>query len=338
MPAPSEGKTMPTTTETTQPETAGEKSARETWLDWLPHSTDAITREQFVELINEEDDLTVTSEQLQSWEERGVLPLPIQGSGYPHYAVGVIRLLVEMESQNGESLTPEAARVAVRAVARVAAKDQHRDVQDVLAQAGEAARQESWIDWVPGEGREAAVLDAEPLLTRDEFIAKLKDGSVDVTPRELTRWQSLGVIPYPQKKRYRGKVRGVYPQWAVSAIHKLRDLQDQGYELREIGPILRDHIYLMFMSRPQTPQQQRDHDRRLARRELFPLAGEIEDQLRTLARVHERIRGGRVVRIDVCLVKDDGSGFTYPFLVSDGGDAAKDDEQNAQVDMGESVG
>ncbi len=180
---------------------------------------------------------------------------------------------------------------------------------------GKSTRQ-NWFDWVSPEGQEEAALEAEPLLTRDELIAELRNKGDDVTPRELTRWQSLGVIPYPQKRRYRGKVRGVYPQWAISTIHLLKSLQEHDYTLRDIGPLLRGDIYHRFLPQPQrTPRQQRDHDRRLARRELFPLADEIESRLRTLVRIHERIHGVLIGRVDVRLVNVDGSGFTYPFLV-----------------------
>jgi DNA-binding transcriptional MerR regulator len=190
----------------------------------------------------------------------------------------------------------------------------------------EATRRETWLDWIPDEVREEALLEAEPLLTRDELITELKNKGAEVTPRELTRWQSLGVIPYPQKRRYRGKVRGVYPQWAIPTIHLLKSLQDHDYTLRDIGPLLRGDVYHRFLPKPEkTPRQQRDHDRRLARRELFPLADEIESRLRTLARIHERIRGGQIVRVDVRLVNADESGFTYPFLVSNEESTPQDD-------------
>ena len=185
---------------------------------------------------------------------------------------------------------------------------------------------EAWLDWVSPEGRADALLDAEPLLTRDELIAEMKSTGAEVTPRELTRWQSLGVIPYPQKRRYHGKVRGTYPQWAISTIRLLKSLQNDGYTLREIGPLLRGDVYHRFLPKPQTtPRQQRDQDRRLARRELFPLADEIEGQLRTLARLHERIRGGQIIRVDMRLVDVDGSGFTYPFLVTNEASTPHDD-------------
>jgi DNA-binding transcriptional MerR regulator len=205
------------------------------------------------------------------------------------------------------------------------ADDERRDVTVVLTPAtatamagGPVTVKETWPDWIPDEGRDDALLDAEPLLTRDELVAELKQGSVDVTPRELTRWQSLGVIPYPQKRRHKSTTVGVYPQWAINTIHLLKSLQEQGYKLREIGPLLRGDTYHRFTSYPKTPRQQRDHDRRLARQAFFPLMGELDPRIRSLARVYERIHGGRITQAEVRLIDDQGKAHVYPFLTSKG--------------------
>lgn len=187
---------------------------------------------------------------------------------------------------------------------------------------------ETWVDWMPTEGRDEALLDAEPLLTRDELIADLKQIGVDVTSRDLILWQSRGVIPYPQRKQHRGAVRALYPQWMIDIVRMLRDLQGQGYKLREIGPILRSHVYHLFTLPPRSPRSQEVHDRRVAKRALFPLVDEIETRVRSLARIREKLHGGRFRRAELHLIDDQGAHHILPLLAgpseTQGGEAEVD--------------
>jgi len=176
---------------------------------------------------------------------------------------------------------------------------------------------ESWIDWLPDEGREDALLDAEPLLTRNELITELKQSSIAVTARDLIHWQTVGAIPYPDRRRHKGATRGVYPQWMISTVRLLKSLQEQGYKLREIGPILRDDLYHRFTPQAQTPRQQRDQEKRMARRAFFPLVDELDPRIRSFARIHERLKGGHIERAEVVLINDEGTRHAYIFLVSD---------------------
>ncbi len=179
------------------------------------------------------------------------------------------------------------------------------------------AIKETWIDWVPPEGREEALLDAEPLRTRDELIADLEQIRVHATARDLIHWQTHGVIPYPQVKRHQGATRALYPQWMVGVIRMLRDLQGQGYKLREIGPILRGHVYHLFTLPPRSPREQQRHDRRVAKRALYPLLDEINIRIRSLARIQERLHGGKIIRAELRLLDDKGAGRGYHFLAGD---------------------
>jgi DNA-binding transcriptional MerR regulator len=179
------------------------------------------------------------------------------------------------------------------------------------------AARKSWLDWVPEEGREDALLDAQPLLTRDELVVELRRGGDDINPRSLVHWQSIGVIPYPERRYYKGATRVLYPRWAVNTIHLLKSLQDQAYSLREIGPILRGNISHQFMPRARTPRQEEEQTRRAARQALFPLVEEVDPLIRSLARIHERLHGGQITRAEVRLIDDQEKGHVYPFLIGD---------------------
>jgi DNA-binding transcriptional MerR regulator len=179
------------------------------------------------------------------------------------------------------------------------------------------AARESWLDWVPDEGRDEALIAAEPLLTRDELIAELKQSAITVTARDLSYWQTVGAIPYPDRRRHKGATRAVFPRWMISTIHMLRSLQEQGYTLREIGPVLRGDLYHRFMPQARTPRQQRDQDERMARRAFFPLVNELDPRIRSFARIHERLHGGRIIRAEVRLIDDQEKSHVYPFLAGD---------------------
>ncbi len=185
---------------------------------------------------------------------------------------------------------------------------------------------ETWIDWVPDEGREDALLDAEPMLTRDELVAELNQLDIAVTARDLIYWQTRGAIPYPVRQKRHGSSVAVYPQWMVNTIHQLRSLQEQGYKLREIGPLLRHDTYHHSTSYPKTPRQQRRHDERMARRAFFPLVDELDPRIRSFARVHERLHGGHVVHAEVSLIDDQGQRHTYLFSTG------AENESNTPVD------
>ncbi len=176
---------------------------------------------------------------------------------------------------------------------------------------------ETWLEWIPEEGRNEALLDAEPLLTRDELIAELKQVDIVVTARDLIHWQTVGAIPYPDRRRHKGATRAVYPQWMIRTIHLLRNLQEQGYKLREIGPFLRGDLYHLFMPEARTPRQQHDQDKRIANRSFFPLVNELDPRIRSFARIHERLHGGHITHAEVSLIDDQGQRHTYIFLAGD---------------------
>ena len=166
----------------------------------------------------------------------------------------------------------------------------------------------SWLDWLPSEERQDAMADAEPLLTRDELVADLQRLGHEVTARDLIFWQTKGVVPYPVREKRRGRSVAVYPRWMPQIIHILKGLQEQGYALREIAPLMRDVVAQTF-AYPPTPKQ----TRRLAQRALYPIADELDPLLHSLARVHELIHGGHITHVELRLVGDDGVEETYLF-------------------------
>ncbi len=180
-----------------------------------------------------------------------------------------------------------------------------------------ARPRETWLEWVPAEGRDEALLAAEPLLAKDELVTELQRGGDDVTARDLSYWQTVGAIPYPDRRRHKGATRAVYPQWMISTIHLLRSLQEQGYKLREIGPLLRGDVYHRFMPQARTPRQQHDQDKRIAKRAFFPMVEELDPRIRSFARIHEHLHGGRITHAEVSLIDDQGQRHTYMFLTGD---------------------
>ena len=174
---------------------------------------------------------------------------------------------------------------------------------------------ETWFDWMPPEGREDALLDAEPLLTRDELIAELKKLGVEATPRDFNLWQQRGALPSPLRRRHKGATRAVYPRWMIGLVVKLRDFQGDGRKLREIGPILRDHVSFMFSPPSREPRQQEAHDRRVARSQLFPLWDELDVRIASLARIRETLRGVKITKAELHLIDDQGkTHIIYPFF------------------------
>ncbi len=185
---------------------------------------------------------------------------------------------------------------------------------------------ETWRDWLPTSGRDVALQEAEPVMTRDELVVELRDLGHDVSARDLIYWQTRGAIPYPTRQKRRGTSVAVYPRWMVNVIHTLRTMQEQGYTLREIGPFMRDHLYHLFSPRPKTPEQEAREARRREWRALFPLFDEIDPRIRALARTHEAIHGEHIARAEIRLVLEDGSARTYLVAIGSG------DEANSGVD------
>lgn len=178
-------------------------------------------------------------------------------------------------------------------------------------------KRETWEDWLPPEGRDEGLLDAEPLLTREELVAELNSVGHDVTARDLVYWQTRGVIPYPTRENRHGKSIAVYPRWMINLIHRLKSLQEEGRVLREIGPLLRSIVFHMFAPYPQTPEQMKRQVRRQASRALYPLVSELEPRIRSFARIHEQLRDDHIVGAEIHLIREDETRTIYSFPTDD---------------------
>jgi len=222
---------------------------RETWRNWFPHTTALIstlwTRDEFVGVINTGYKLQITAEQLQTWEDRGFLPLPIpdfgqriwlppaiEDWGYPPLAETIVLTLHDLE-RDGAPLTPEVTRAMLRSMAMNLDKTNALTIEARLAedQQKRADHQETWFEWFP---------DAEPELTFDELDKHIRETGVEpVTAPTLRAWQHNGLLPYPLRRRHDNAQRALYPRAAVKVIEQIRTLQGQGLSLKEIKPLVR---------------------------------------------------------------------------------------------------
>lgn len=96
---------------------------------------------------------------------------------------------------------------------------------------------ETWESWLA----EGTVVPDADLMTREELLASLRSRGVTVSARDLTAWQSAGVIPFGVR-RWHAKTRTfctLYPSMMMTLLTRLRQLQQEGLNLRRIGFQLR---------------------------------------------------------------------------------------------------
>ncbi len=227
---------------------------RETWRDWMPHISDAIPREEFIESINQEYGTGITLEQVQSWEDRGLLPLPIQGNAYPQNAEFFIRTLhrLERERDGIPSEEAETVRELLQSFAKSLDETAVLDMRDRLAELQEEAEAQraTWIDWMP-EGAP----DPE-LLSLPELLGALHERGVTITQYTLDHYRRIGVLPRPIRRRHGGVTQAVYPSWFVPAIAHLKQLQAGGKSLEDIRPLMRAWALstVQWHQRPMAPK------------------------------------------------------------------------------------
>jgi|GEM_PF-6809805 len=148
-----------------------------------------------------------------------------------------------------------------------------------------------WRDWVPIEGITEATNDAEPMLTRAELVAALRDAGEDVTERDLAYWQTREVLPHPTRRKHGRTILAVYPAWYPHLVRALRRHQREGMTLDRIGPVLRILTEQMFTPRPLSHQRQRWIEREEASRAFYALRDEIALRVRKLAGLIEEMDG-----------------------------------------------
>lgn len=114
-------------------------------------------------------------------------------------------------------------------------RDQERTGQGATRPA--KARRETWLDWLP-----VGTPEPDELLTRAQFLDRLRQRGVDVTESTLLHWERTGALPRAVR-RWRGRTPATwYPVWLVPLAARIPGLQADGLELREIGPRLRTHV------------------------------------------------------------------------------------------------
>ena len=99
---------------------------------------------------------------------------------------------------------------------------------------------ENWRGWLP-EGTPDP--DESELLTRDEVLAHVARLGAPVTDSEFRYWTSLGVLPGPVRRWFRGATRATYPGWAVPVVYAARELRRRDVPLPDIGKRLRGFAF-----------------------------------------------------------------------------------------------
>jgi hypothetical protein len=154
-------------------------------------------------------------------------------------------------------------------------------------------RAEAWTDW---GGPEPAAL-----LTRDEIVTQLQALGVDADGDTVRYWESVGALPRSIKRWHEGATRAVYPDWAVPLVLSLRELQDAGLALAEIGPVLREiHELAVTDQEPDQPFTEA-----LTDKVLDELSGRVlYEPARRFHQAYERLTGNTVdhLRVDLTVL------------------------------------
>jgi hypothetical protein len=144
-------------------------------------------------------------------------------------------------------------------------------------------RAEAWTDW---GGPEPATL-----LTRDELVTQLHALGVDADGDTVRYWEAVGALPRSIKRWYRDATRAVYPDWAVPLILGLRELQDAGLALAEIGPALHE-VHERAKAEQESGEAFADA---VTRKMLSELSGRVlYEPARRFHRAYERLTGTTV--------------------------------------------
>jgi len=117
-----------------------------------------------------------------------------------------------------------------------------------------APPKETWRDWMhPGTP------EPEPLLTRAEFLDRVRAEGGDVSERTLAYWEKHNVLPHPVRRWHNGKSATLYPEWLIAAVTTVRVMQEMGESLAEIRRTIRD-IYRLPPSDDEQSARQAAYD------------------------------------------------------------------------------
>ena len=170
------------------------------------------------------------------------------------------------------------------------------------AEAPAKPRTRTWLDY-----QEPGTPEPSPLLTRSEFVERLRAEGVDVTPRTLAYWESEGVIPRAVRRWRDGAPQSVYPEWMLAVVRTVRGMQAQDATLDQIRHAIRTTPWLTPMSPPGEPSASvADASERF---NAYVRAAEaLGPQLARFARLRELAFGVRIVDFEVRF--RDASGVT----------------------------
>ncbi len=103
---------------------------------------------------------------------------------------------------------------------------------------------ETWRDYM-----NANEPDPETL-TRPQFVERLRAEGVDVAPRTLAHWESIGVIPRSSREWRDGAPHSIYPAWMAAVVRTVRGMQAQGATLEQIREAVRQTPWRIPMTPP----------------------------------------------------------------------------------------
>ena len=92
----------------------------------------------------------------------------------------------------------------------------------------EPTKAPTWLDLMPADA------PMPELLPRDEFLARLRDRGVDLTPATFHYYRHRGILPRPIRRRVDGVTQAVYAPWLVPVVEAIKNMQAQGKSLDEI--------------------------------------------------------------------------------------------------------
>ncbi len=168
------------------------------------------------------------------------------------------------------------------------------------------AERETWQHWWPDEPAE---------LTRQEIVDRLRAEGVAVTVQDIANWQRTGVLPRGTSRRTGRALQMLYPVRYLDLLRDLRELQEEGLRLADIGPRLRVKHY----RKPRTVRGKATvtstssvSARASVRRGDPALTADdgLAQTLRTIARKHEQTYGGHIARVELRLIDDHGNPLT----------------------------
>jgi hypothetical protein len=159
----------------------------------------------------------------------------------------------------------------------------------------QAPRKQTWEEWIPDGYPPPADDD---LRTREEIMGALhamaeRGFGEDVSERTIRHWESLGILPSPVRRRFKGATRAVYPSWffelamlAAAFANSRKSTEERAREVRDMVPIvIRNNVL---------------HRSNLVQHSLPEQLGELSNRYAALT-------GERPRRARLQLQRDDGS-------------------------------